>query len=746
MKSTFNHINISELKSVGSVIFEHWFGLDKPETSRKKYNFRKFNFQFGIIICSAMFLSACQSSKIIYPETPVHDVVDRYFGIDVHDPYRWLENDTSAATAAWVNAQNKVTFDYLNQIPFRKDLKERLTAITDYARYSTPFKKNGQYFYFKNNGLQNQSVLYRLKELGDKPEILLDPNTFSTDGTVALTDISFSNDGKYMGYSISRSGSDWNEIFVFDLQSKKILTDHIQWSKSSHIAWQGDGFYYSAYTAPEKGKEYSVKNEFEKVYFHTLGENQAQDKLIYEDRLHPLRECYASVTDDEQFLFISITETTTGNQLIMKELKNPNAKFKDFAPGFKNNFDVIDDVNGKIYVLTNWKAPKQRLMMVNPANPELKNWVEIIPENENVLESVSIIGGKIMTTYMKDACHHAYGFDLTGKNLYEVALPGLGTLSGFSGNKKDAEAFYSFTSYTFPPTIYRFNADKNHSDLFQRPELKFNPNEYTCEQIFYRSKDGTKIPLWLTYKKGLLKNGKNPVMLYGYGGFNISLNPSFSVWRIPFLENGGIYAVANIRGGGEYGEAWHKAGTKMNKQNVFDDFIAAAEYLIRENYTNSKKLAIDGGSNGGLLIGACMTQRPDLYAVVVPEVGVLDMLRYHKFTIGWSWASDYGTSDDSKKMFKYLKSYSPLQNLIKGVKYPATFIMTGDHDDRVIPAHSFKFAATLQADNGDTNPTLIRIDSKAGHGAGKPISKFIDAQTDMWSFVMYNLGMKPKFK
>jgi len=701
------------------------------------------------LIVTSLFLlimtTAFSQSKIKYPKTAKDNVVDTYFGVQVKEPYRWLENDTSVATSAWVKQQNRVTKDYLSQIPFRDKLKDRLTALYNYPKYSSPFKKNGQYYYYKNNGLQNQSVLYHQVTLSSEPEMLLDPNTLSTDGTVALSNIAFSKDGKYLGYAIARSGSDWNEIFVLDVATRKLLSDHIKWSKSSQIAWQGNGFYYSAFDAPEAGKEYSNKNEYEKVYFHTVGQDQSQDKLIYEDKQHALRECYAGVTEDEKFLFISITETTTGNGLLMKDLGNPNASFVELAPGFDNDYSVIDNVNGKLYMLTNWKAPKNRLMEVDPANPARENWKEIIPQSDNVLERATVIGGKIMAEYMKDAANHAYAFDLSGKKLYEVKLPTLGSLNGFSGDKDDNEAFYVFTSYTFPPTIYVFDAAKNISKVFHKAEVKFNPDEYVCEQIFYTSKDGTKVPMSITYKKGIKRDGKNPLMLYGYGGFNISLNPAFSVVRIPFLENGGIYVVANIRGGGEYGEAWHLAGTKMHKQNVFDDFIGAAEYLIAKGYTSSKKLAIDGGSNGGLLVGACLTQRPDLYAVAVPEVGVLDMLRYHLFTIGWSWTSDYGNSGESKEMFEYLKGYSPLHNVKFGVKYPATLVMTGDHDDRVVPAHSFKFAATLQANNAGTKPTLIRIDSKAGHGAGKPIGKLIEAQADMWSFVMWNLGMKPVF-
>jgi prolyl oligopeptidase len=692
-----------------------------------------------------LMTTAFSTTKITYPKTAKVSVVDTYFGEQVKEPYRWLENDTSAATGAWVKAQNKVTQDYLSQIPFKVDLKKRMTALYNYAKYSAPFKKNGQYFYYKNNGLQNQSALYCQKTLTSEPELLLDPNTFSTDGTVALANIAFSKNGKYLGYSIARSGSDWNEIFIMNMETRQLLTDHIKWSKSSGISWQGNGFYYSAYDAPVAGKEYSNKNEYEKVYFHTVGQNQSEDKLIYEDKQRPLRECYASLTDDEKFLFISITETTTGNGLLMKDLTNPSASFVELAPGFENDYSVIDDVNGKLIVLTNWKAPKNRLMEVDPANPARENWKEIIPESENVLENASIIGGKIIANYMIDATNHIYGFDLTGKKLYEVKLPTLGSVTAISGDKDDKEAFYMFTSYTFPPTIYLFDAEKNKSITFHKTEVEFKLNDYVSEQIFFTSKDGTKVPMTITYKKGLKKDGKNPLMLYGYGGFNISLNPTFNVARIPFLENGGIYVVANLRGGGEYGEAWHMAGTKMHKQNVFDDFIAAAEYLITQGYTSKQKLAIDGGSNGGLLIGACMTQRPDLFAVAIPEVGVLDMLRYNLFTIGWSWTSDYGNSGESKEMFEYLKGYSPLHNVKAGVKYPATMVMTGDHDDRVVPAHSFKFAATLQEKNASNKPTLIRIDSKAGHGAGKPIGKIIDAQTDMWSFVMSNLGMIPVF-
>ncbi|OIP82119.1 MAG: S9 family peptidase [Porphyromonadaceae bacterium CG2_30_38_12] len=699
-------------------------------------------FSVSLLLAANLFISA---QKISYPITEKEKVVDTYFGVEVNEPYRWLENDTSKATANWVTAQTKVTSEYLSQIPFRNDLKKKLTKLMNYPKYGAPFKKNGKYYFFKNNGLQNQSVFYEQADLTSDPNIILDPNTFSTDGTVALASLAFSKNGNYLGYAISRSGSDWNEIFVLDMQTRQLLTDHIKWSKSSQIAWHGNGFYYSAFDAPEAGKEYSTKNEYQKIYYHAIGQPQSADELVYEDKLHALRECYAQVTDDEKILIISITETTTGNSLLMKDLTQPSSNFIELAKGFDNDYSVIDHLHGKLYLLTNWKAPKKRLMEIDLTQLSNENWKEILPETDNVLESVTIIGKKIIANYLKDATNHLYGYDLAGKKLYEVQLPALGTVSGISGEHKDTEAFYMFTAYTFPATIYRFDTNENRSELFHSSDVAFKPSDYVSEQVFYASKDGTKVPMSIIYKKGMKKNGKNPLLLYGYGGFNISLKPSFNVSRIPFLENGGIYVVANLRGGGEYGEAWHVAGTKMKKQNVFDDFIAAAEYLIAQVYTSSRKLAIDGGSNGGLLVGACLAQRPDLYAVAIPEVGVLDMLRYHKFTIGWSWTSDYGNSEESKEMFEYLKAYSPLHSLKAGVNYPATLVMTGDHDDRVVPAHSFKFAATLQAANKSAKPTLIRIDSKAGHGAGKPTAKVIDAQTDMWSFVMWNLGMTPTF-
>lgn len=702
--------------------------------------------QFILFTFSILLMPACiASGKLKYPATTKENVVDNYFGTTVPEPYRWLENDTSAATEAWVTAQNKLTYQYLDQINFRPGLKKRLTDLTNYPKYGSPFKKNGNYYFFKNDGLQNQSVLYSLATLDGTPKVLLDPNQLSTDGTVALSQISFSNDGKYLAYSIARSGSDWNEIYLMDIATGKLLPDVIHWVKFSGIAWKSDGFYYSAYDAPVAGKEYSNKNEYHKVYYHKVGDAQSKDQLVFENKDYPLRNCSAIVSEDEALLFIAETASTSGNSLQFKDLNNPAAEFVTLEAGFDNDYSVVDHIDGKIYLLTNWQASNQQLMEIDTKNPGRENWKTIIPTSENVLEGVSVLGGKFIAQYLQDAASHAYAYDLSGKLLYEVKLPTVGTISGFSGDKDDNEAFYTFSSFTFPPTIYRFDVAANKAEVFRKADVSFQPEDYVSEQLFYTSKDGTKVPMFITYKKGMQKTGKNPLLLYGYGGFNISVNPGFSVARIPFLENGGIYVIANIRGGGEYGEAWHKAGTKMQKQNVFDDFIAAAEFLIKEKYTSSQKLAIDGGSNGGLLVGACMTQRPDLFAVAIPEVGVLDMLRYHKFTIGWAWATDYGTSEENKEMFDYLKAYSPLHNLKPGVRYPATMVMTGDHDDRVVPAHSFKFAATLQASNAGNTPSLIRIDTKAGHGAGKPIGKVIDAQTDMWSFIMYHLGMKPKF-
>lgn len=698
------------------------------------------------LLLSGIMVISCapQQKKLIYPETTKVDTVDVYFGTEVSDPYRWLENDTSAATAAWVEAENKVTNAYLAQIPFREQLLKRLTDLANYERIGTPFKKHGKYYFYKNDGLQNQSVLYVQDSLNGEPRVFLDPNKLSDDGTVALTSISFSNDGKHTAYTISRSGSDWSEIYVMDTATGKLLEDHIIWAKFTGAAWKGDGFYYSAYDAPVKGKEFSSVNENHKIYYHKIGTPQTKDELIYQNPAYPKRFYSADTSEDERVLFVFESGAGRGNNLFMKDLKRPNAPLMQLTTDFDYQYSPIEVIGNKMYIFTNYGAPKNRIMIADINNPKLENWTELVPENGSVLSNARVIDNKLFLTYDKDASNHAYVYSLNGKMLHEIKLPSIGSV-GFSGTKDDKECFFGFTSFTIPGATYKYDIDTNTSELYRAPKVKFNSDDFITEQTFFPSKDGTMIPMFLTYKKDLKKDGKNPVFLYGYGGFGISLNPGFSINRIPFLENGGIYAQVNLRGGNEYGEEWHIAGTKMQKQNVFNDFISAAEYLINNEYTNPDKIAIVGGSNGGLLVGACMTQRPDLFKVAIPQVGVMDMLRYHKFTIGWNWASDYGTSEDNKEMFEYLKGYSPLHNLKPGTKYPATMVTTADHDDRVVPAHSFKFAATLQECNDGTNPTLIRIDSKAGHGAGKPMTKVLEEQADIYGFIMYNLGMNPTF-
>ena len=699
-----------------------------------------------ILLLSGIMVMSCtpQQKKLTYPKAEKVDTVDVYFGTEVADPYRWLENDTSAATAAWVEAENKVTNEYLAQIPFRKQLLERLTNLANYEKIGAPFKKHGKYYFYKNDGLQNQSVLYVQDSLEGEPRVFLDPNKLSDDGTVALTGLSFSHDGKYAAYTISRSGSDWTEIYVLDTATGQLLDDHIEWAKFTGAAWQGDGFYYSAYDAPVKGKEFSNVNENHKVYYHKIGTPQTEDKLIYQNPAYPKRFYYTGTSEDERILFVYESGAGRGNNLFIKDLKKANAPFIQLTTDFDYQYSPIEVIDNNVYIFTNYGAPKNRIMVADIINPKLENWKELIPEMESVLSSAEVIGGKLFLTYDKDASNHAYVYSQKGEHMHEIKLPSLGSV-GFSGTKDDKECFFVFTSFTTPGTIYKYDMDKNSYELYRAPKVEFNSDDFVTEQAFFPSKDGIMIPMFLTYKKDLERNGNNPVFLYGYGGFGISLNPGFTTSRIPFLENGGIYAQVNLRGGSEYGEEWHIAGTKMQKQNVFNDFISAAEYLINNKYTNPDKIAIVGGSNGGLLVGACMTQRPDLFKVAIPQVGVMDMLRYHKFTIGWNWASDYGTSEDSQEMFEYLKGYSPLHNLKPGTKYPATMVTTADHDDRVVPAHSFKFAATLQECNDGTNPTIIRIDSKAGHGAGKPMAKVLEEQADIYGFIMYNLKMKPAF-
>ncbi len=691
-----------------------------------------------LISLAMIAASMTQAQRLQYPKAVKDGTVDEYFGVKVADPYRWLENDTSAQTAEWVAAENKVTNAYLQKIPMRGKMLKRMTELVNYEKIGAPRKRHGKWYFYKNNGLQNQYVLYVMDELGSEPRVFLDPNALSIDGTVALKGVYFSNNGRWAAYAVSRSGSDWQEFFVIDLKTGQLTNDHIEWAKFSGAAWQGDGFYYSSYDRPTEGLEYSNVNEGMKIYYHKMGTPQSDDVLFYQNPMQP-RRFYEVVTNEEETLMYLIEAGAgAGNNLFVRDLRQPGSQFIQMTDNMDYQYSPIHDEGDKIYLYTNYGAPKGRIMTADIRKPGVNDWQELIPEQQNVLNGVDVINRQLILNYAKDACDHAFVYGLDGKMRHEVKLPSVGSV-GFTGDAKGEECFYTFTSFTVPGTIYRYDMAKNESTLYKQANVKFRQQDYESQQLFFQSKDGTRVPMFITYKKGMKRNGKNPVYLYGYGGFNISLGPSFSATRIPFLEQGGIYAQVNLRGGSEYGEEWHLAGTKMQKQNVFDDFIAAAEYLISEGYTSKEKLAIVGGSNGGLLVGACMTQRPDLFRVAVPEVGVMDMLRYHKFTIGWNWASDYGTSEDSKEMFEYLKGYSPLHNLKPGVAYPATLVTTADHDDRVVPAHSFKFAATLQECHAGTAPVLIRIDTKAGHGGGKPLAKVLEEQADIYSFILYNM-------
>jgi prolyl oligopeptidase len=681
-----------------------------------------------------------QSEPMKYPPTRKDEVNDVYFGTRVSDPYRWLEDDRSAETADWVSRQNKLTFSYLAQIPYREKIKSRLRDLWDFPRHSAPFKKGKWFFFYKNEGSQNHNVLYYQESLESEPKVLLDPNSLSADGTVSLYGISFSKDAGYFAYSLSRAGSDWNEIYVKPTRGDQKLGDVIKWVKFSSIAFKDRGFFYSAYPAPEEGKELSGKNQNHRVFYHRIGDKQIKDQLVYEDPSHPLRTVSASVTDDERFLIITSSESTSGNNLMVKDLSSPSSSFITIVPDFEHDYSVIGNSGSTLYILTNDDAPRYRLIAVNLEQPAKNAWRDVIPQSADLLETVDKAGQRFIAKYLKDVSSRISIFLETGAKISEVNLPFIGMVDNISAHDSLDFFFYSITSFTRPSEVYRYHFSNGNQDLFRKSKLSFNPDDFVTEQVFYPSTDGTKIPMFLIYKKGIVKDGNNPCFLYGYGGFNISVTPAFKVERMAFLEKGGIYAVANIRGGGEYGEDWHKAGTILNKQNVFNDFIAAAEFLIANAYTKSSKLAVHGRSNGGLLIGAMITQRPDLFQVAIPTVGVLDMLRYHKFTIGWAWATDYGTSQDSVQFFNLIK-YSPLHNVRKN-KYPAVMVTTADHDDRVVPAHSFKFISALQENQIGSLPTLIRIDVNAGHGAGKPVSMQIEEFGDIWAFVFYNLGMK----
>jgi prolyl oligopeptidase len=696
---------------------------------------------------AAFLLIACNSTTkketitVNYPITAKADSVDTYFGTKVKDSYRWLEDDRSAETEAWVKEQNSVTFGYLDKIPFRAGLKNRLEVLWNYEKLGSPFNEGNYTYFYKNDGLQNQYVVYRQKG-EEEPEIFLDPNTFSEEGTTSLSGLSFTKDGSMAAYLISEEGSDWRKAIVMNPETKEIVEDTLVDIKFSGVSWQGnEGFYYSSYDKP-KGSELSAKTDQHKVYYHKLGTPQKDDVVVFgatPEEKH--RYVFGGVTEDSKYLIITASISTSGNKLYIKDLTKPNSKLVTILDHTDTDSYIIENVDTKLYIVTNMDAPNQKIVTVDASNPTPDNWVDFIPETENVL-SPNTGGRYFFAEYMVDAISKVFQYNYDGKLVREVNLPGIGSASGFGGKKEDKEFYFSFTNYNTPGSSYKYNVESGDYEQYWKPEIDFNPEDYESHQVFYSSKDGTKIPMIITHKKGLQLNGNNPTILYGYGGFNISLTPSFSIGNAVWMEQGGIYAVPNLRGGGEYGKKWHKAGIKTKKQNVFDDFIAAAEYLIANKYTSKDYLAIRGGSNGGLLVGATMTQRPDLMKVALPAVGVLDMLRYHTFTAGAGWAYDYGTSEESEEMFDYLQGYSPVHNVNQGVEYPATLVTTGDHDDRVVPAHSFKFAAELQEKQAGTNPTLIRIETNAGHGAGTPVNKTIEQYADIFGFTLFNMGFE----
>lgn len=701
--------------------------------------------RFSLIAGLALLLPACgteekKMEKMNYPETRMGDQVDVYFNDSVADPYRWLEDDRSVETAEWVKRQNVFTYAYLDQIPYRDSLRSRLEQLYNYERVGAPFKEGNSEYYFKNDGLQNQSVMYRVVE-GGEDEVFFDPNTLSEDGTVSLSGLEFSEDGSLMAYSISRGGADWQEIYVMKVADKSLLSDKVMDVKFSGTNWLGnDGFFYSTYKDQE-GSKLSSKTQNHKVFYHKIGTDSKEDVLVFGDDANPRRYVGASVSKDKKYLIVQAANATSGNQVYLIDMAKPGYQATPVVESFDKDIDFVYGKGDDLYFLTNLDAPNRRLIKMDAKNPAPENWTDIIPETENVL-NISKGGGYFFAMYQKDVLSLVKQFKYDGTLVREVSLPGQGSAGGFGGKEEQSTLYYNFTSYIYPSTVFAYNPETGESSVYKQPKIDFDPTQYESKQVFYTSKDGTKIPMMITHKKGIELNGKNPTMLYGYGGFNISLQPNFNTSVLVLLENGGVYAVANLRGGGEYGEAWHEAGTKMKKQNVFDDFIAAGEYLIKENYCTSDYLAVSGGSNGGLLVGAVLTQRPDLMKVAFPAVGVLDMLRYNKFTAGAGWATDYGTAEDNPEMFAYLKGYSPVHNVKDGTNYPATMITTGDHDDRVVPAHSFKFGATLQKGQAGPAPILIRIDVNAGHGAGKPTSKVLDEQADKWSFMLWSMGIK----
>ncbi len=702
-----------------------------------------------LFACSLLFVTAqLNAQPLNYPVTKKTGQTDTYFGTEVKDPYRWLEDDRSAETANWVKEQNAVTENYLSGIPFRSKVKDRMTQLWNFPKSSTPFKAGNNYFIYSNNGLQNQFVLNILRgNFNAKPEVFIDPNTLSADGTINLGTVSASHDGKYVAYALSKSGSDWQEIYIKSVEGKQ-LDDKIEWVKFSGISWRGDGFYYSRYDEPESSQVLKGKNEFHKIYYHRLGDNQKKDKLVYDDKQYPLRNFYAAVTEDEDYLIVYASEASPGNSLMVQNLKKPDSPFINLVESFDDKYDVIDNEGSQFFVLTNKGASNYRLVMMDADKPK-EAWKDIIPESSDVLLEVVAGNNLFVARYMKDAVSVLKVYSRTGTFIGDIKTESIGTVDQLSSGKKDEDLFYALSNFTLPSVIYHYNLRTKLQEVYFQPKIDFPADEYETKEIFYNSKDGTKIPMFIVHKKGLAMDGNNPTLLFSYGGFNIPMIPIFKIERLVFLENGGVFAMPCIRGGGEYGEKWHMDGTGLKKQNVFDDFIAAAESLVREKYTRPSKLAINGRSNGGLLVGAVMTQRPDLFKVAIPTVGVMDMLRYHTFTIGWRWKTDYGSSEDEVN-FKNLLSYSPLHNIRENTEYPATLVTTGDHDDRVVPAHSFKFIATLQEKSLKKNPALIRIDINSGHagntvlGSSKPVSKQIEEQTDIFTFMMYNLGMTLK--
>jgi prolyl oligopeptidase len=697
----------------------------------------------ALFVTFSFFAATATTAQVIYPETMRGNITDTFFGTQVPDPYRWLEDDLSQDTKSWITAQNEITFGYLDAIPFRDAIADRLTELWNYERQSAPFKRGDFYYYYRNDGLQNHSVLYRTRDLSSgEEEIFLNPNIFSDDGTTSLAGLSFSEDASLVAYAISIGGSDWRNVIFVNTATKEIFGETLTNVKFSGISWlRNEGIFYSSYEQPD-GSALSAMTDQHKLYFHRVGTSQSDDELIFGGSETPRRYIFGGVTEDHRYLVISAAESTSGNELYIKDLSDWNSGIQPVVTGVDNTHSIVDIVGDRMLVYTNHEAPNYRLVEVPVGATTKENWKDVIPGSEHVL-SVSTAGGSLFASYLIDVQTVVRQFDYDGNFIREVGLPSIGTASGFSAYRDEAHLYYSFTSFTYPSAIYRYAIETGASELYWRPQIDFDPEAYVTEQVFYESNDGTRVPMFITYKKGLDRDGTNPTYLYGYGGFNVSLRPSFSISRLVWLENGGIYAQPNIRGGGEYGRAWHMAGTKMNRQNVFDDFIAAAEYLIEQKYTSAEKLAIAGGSNGGLLVAAAMLQRPDLFAVALPAVGVLDMLRYHTFTAGAGWAFDYGTAEESEEMFRYLRGYSPVHNVANGVAYPATLITTGDHDDRVVPAHSYKYAAALQYGHRGNQPVMIRIETLAGHGAGKPTSMIIRELADIYAFTWKNMGYEP---